>query len=689
MAPSFSDIGTHWAKDCILELAQRRLVSGYPDGSFRPDTTLTRAEFAVLMNNAFPQAQPVRPPLNFPDVPLSHWAHNAVQWGYTRGLFSGYPDGRFQPNIALPRMQAVVVLVTALRLQPLPSPDETLRHYFDDQATIPDWTRWAVATAVASDRVIVNYPNVRQFLPLQDATRGDVAAMLCRALSLPGVPPSSATWHLGIYDLKGSVTVPFERWRGSGRLMRDIQTLLTPFRLFPPGDWVSGRYDSPTEAALREFCGFYGLPTMDVGVFNARFAETLLQADPVDLILAYARDRGAVYQDYLAQESGFDASKLAFLDRGIASSPWATAIADYPTRLQQVPDGQTVASPGRTAVLTGSQQTVTYSPFPQRGIIPALDTAALNFLTGSILQACVCIGSFVDGQIWVRWLGKNALQPAQLWSSTKILPLLNVVAKANAIAAEVPVRECLVCPSGSRNGYGFYNLAADLVNYSSSIASSNAIAALFKQFSTPGELDSWVKQLTGNSALEFRGRYGENPLLSRPDLVRQSSGQRILSSPATDHAGNNFVSTYDLVRILAMLGWHNHLPVAARIPNAQWSSLETVVRAMGTDTARYLDVAIERLGLTSRIESPVILSKLGFGRSSIRDRTELTYLAMLQFVDPRPRKQGKPGMLRTVCMALLGAEASGDANAEARQLDARMAAEVTEILRRVVTQEMA
>ncbi|MEQ9622607.1 S-layer homology domain-containing protein [Coleofasciculus chthonoplastes] len=56
-AAAFPDIQTHWAKDCINQMASRNLVTGYPDGTFRPNGSITRAEFAVLMLNAFPDAE--------------------------------------------------------------------------------------------------------------------------------------------------------------------------------------------------------------------------------------------------------------------------------------------------------------------------------------------------------------------------------------------------------------------------------------------------------------------------------------------------------------------------------------------------------------------------------------------------------------------------------------------------------
>lgn len=685
----FSDIGNHWAKACVLALAERKLINGYPDNTFRPDGTITRAEFAVLSNNVFPDLPLVRPVISFADT-RTHWAKQAIGWGYERGLFSGYPDGSFQPNQAIPRMQAVVVLATALRLK---KPDklnlieDTLTAFFEDAAQIPDWTRWAVAAATLSDRLIVNYPELRLFRPSQNATRGELSAMICRALEIPNqVPVQYATWKTGIYEITGTTTVPFERWKGSGRLMRDIQFRLTPFRLLAPG-WVPGRYDWQTEQALRQFCDFYGLSAMNVGQFDAPFAQALLNADPVTFILAQASDRQKIYNAYLQQEAGYNADKLAFLDRGYPTSAYAPDVSLFPGRMLQKPNS-TIVSLGQTALQAGTNKTVTFKPYPALGIMPEIDNSALDFLHPDILQACVSVGSFVKGDIWTRWLGKNATQPAQMWSSTKIIPLLNVAAKANGVDPTISLRDGLVCPTGQRDGYGFYNLAVDLVSYRTSIGTSNSVAAMFKQFFTPAELEDWLKQITGNSELQFRGRYGEAPLLQDPCLVDSPSREVVLNSPSPSHFGNNFISAYDLTRIVSLLSWHGHLPLNVRIPNADWKSLETIVRAMGTDPARYIDIAIETLGLAAAIEAPVIISKMGFGRSEARARTELSYIAHLQFIDKRPRVKGQPGILRTLSMALLGAAVTGDANEEARRLDARMAAEVTEIVRRVALQEL-
>ncbi len=677
MSSNFPDLDRHWAKSCILALGDRHIVQGFPDGTFRPDTPLTRAEFAALMFVAFPNAPKVRDAVYFPDVSQTHWAYEAVIWGYERGLFSGYPEGYFYPDLLIARMQVMAVLVTALHLPKPPNFDETLTLYFDDAAEIPDWTRWAIAAAVSDNR-LANHPNVRLFRPTQNATRGELAALLCLALEMPNaVPLSYATWSVNIYAIQGSVTVPYERWQGCARLMHDIQVILTDFRLYCGA--IDGRYTSTTEAGLTTFCDFYGLNAMKVGAFDSKFAWALTSADPIAFILAQSQDRQQVYATYLMQEEGLDAEKLAFLDRGYPTSRYAADIPNFPDRLTQKPDGVTLVSP---------ESAIAPDLYPARGEQPPMDAIGLDFLHPDIQQACVCVGSFAEGMIRARWLGKNALQSAQLWSATKILPLLNVLCRANAAHPEAQIRDCMVQPIDSSSGYGFYPLAVDLVSYQEVIGSSNAIAALFKQFSTPEDLQSWVQQITGNFDSDFLGRYGEPPLVESPELWSQPLATALLKASFSDHTGNNALSTYDLTRFISLVGWHNHLFPGAQLPNAQWHSLETAVRALSTDTARYIDVAIDQLGLAPAIESPVILSKLGFGRSDIRYQTELSYVAFVQLIDKRPRAKDKPAILHTIAMALLGANAEGDADLEARQLDARMAAEVTEILRRVLMQEL-
>ncbi|MBD2776931.1 hypothetical protein, partial [Iningainema tapete] len=124
-----------------------------------------------------------------------------------------------------------------------------------------------------------------------------------------------------------------------------------------------------------------------------------------------------------------------------------------------------------------------------------------------------------------------------------------------------------------------------------------------------------MKKITGNQDLVFRGRYGELPYINQPILYDlKTKNVLLLAAPETTR-GDNLVTAYDLVRFIPMLGWHHHLPTQSRLPGAQWNSLEAIIRAMGSDACRYIDLAILALGLEKVVISPTIISKLGNGFS--------------------------------------------------------------------------
>jgi len=117
----FSDVpGTHWAAGAIGAVSAAGLMNGYPDGTFRPAQTLTRAEAAVVLFSAFTPGTG-GPDGGFPDVPSGHWASGAIgalQEGYVLG---GFPDGTFRPGAPVTRAEFSVLLARAMNpafLQP-------------------------------------------------------------------------------------------------------------------------------------------------------------------------------------------------------------------------------------------------------------------------------------------------------------------------------------------------------------------------------------------------------------------------------------------------------------------------------------------------------------------------------------------------------------------------------------------
>lgn len=251
---AFTDINSHWAKACIEQLAERNIVMGYPDGTFRPNGTVSRAEFTALVYSVFPDSLPVRPALTFADVPVTHWAKIAVEWAYERGFLSGYPDQTFRPDVPIPKVQAIAVLAAALQYVFPPTAEETLQLYFDDAIAIPDYAKGAIAISTLK-RLVVNYPDVRQLQPTKDTTRGEVAALWCQALALPNlVPPQYVTWELPLTELKGSRIVSFAVLKANAQLVKELQTRLSVLKIYPRGQRLDGKYGSRLETAIAEFC---------------------------------------------------------------------------------------------------------------------------------------------------------------------------------------------------------------------------------------------------------------------------------------------------------------------------------------------------------------------------------------------------------------------------------------------------
>lgn len=187
MASKFSDIENHWAKACILALAERNLISGYSDGRFRPDATITRAEFAALIRWAFPEIKATQNPITFADVPAKHWASEVIQFAYQSGFLSGYPNKIFKPEQPIPRVQALVALVNGLKYSSPTNATNLLTKTFQDASAIPRYATEAIAAAI-NTRLVVNYPNAKQLKPNQNATRAEVVAFLCQALKISVVP---------------------------------------------------------------------------------------------------------------------------------------------------------------------------------------------------------------------------------------------------------------------------------------------------------------------------------------------------------------------------------------------------------------------------------------------------------------------------------------------------------------------
>ncbi len=179
----FTDVSTnHWAKDFISELTALEVLQGFPDGSFRPDEQVTRAQFAAMLSQAFQKVR-VRSPISFNDVSNRYWAYNAIREAYATGFFSN-TGTNFNPTQSLSRLEVLLAIARGLNYT-FSGSTETILAAYTDAASIRSDVRSAIA-ALTERGVIVNYPHVQSLNADKVATRAEVSALIYRALASTG-----------------------------------------------------------------------------------------------------------------------------------------------------------------------------------------------------------------------------------------------------------------------------------------------------------------------------------------------------------------------------------------------------------------------------------------------------------------------------------------------------------------------
>ena len=140
---SFNDISAHWAKDDIEEWSGKGLISGYEDGTFRPDDKITRAEFVKLINNVI--SIKMEESISFVDVEERDWYFRDLRKAIYGEYIAGYEDNTFRANELITRQEAAVILKNLVQLEEIEG--DVLGKFVDTNNT-PDWSKAALILAV-------------------------------------------------------------------------------------------------------------------------------------------------------------------------------------------------------------------------------------------------------------------------------------------------------------------------------------------------------------------------------------------------------------------------------------------------------------------------------------------------------------------------------------------------------------
>lgn len=174
LGTELSDIIGHWAEENIKHLLGTKAIGGYPDGSFKPDQAINRAEFITILVKAFDLDR--KEGQSFADTE-NHWAKEHIATAVGNGVASGYNENSFGPDDLITREQMAVMIFNASQV-----PELTAKMPFSDQEQISTWAREALENLVGHE-IINGYPD-HSIRPQGIASRAEAVTVIVNTLKL-------------------------------------------------------------------------------------------------------------------------------------------------------------------------------------------------------------------------------------------------------------------------------------------------------------------------------------------------------------------------------------------------------------------------------------------------------------------------------------------------------------------------
>lgn len=182
---TFSDIHDHWAESYINKAVSAGVVKGYPDGTFCPDKSVTRAEFTSMVNKALGNTGSTS--VSFSDVPYNEWYYNDIAKGISATFVGGYDDNTFRPNNAVTREEAAAMIS---RFVPTYGTTGSVSS-FKDKSSISSWATDAVSKIYGKG--YMGAYDDGKYHPQDSLTRAMTAKIICSILDKESIVSSSTT----------------------------------------------------------------------------------------------------------------------------------------------------------------------------------------------------------------------------------------------------------------------------------------------------------------------------------------------------------------------------------------------------------------------------------------------------------------------------------------------------------------
>ncbi|MEW4371538.1 S-layer homology domain-containing protein [Paenibacillus kandeliae] len=185
-AHAATDTQNHWAKQVLNDWQTKGYISGFEDGSLKPDQSVTRSQLAALINKAYGFTQATS--IHYTDVQSSDWYYNDVAIAKAEGYMEGYKDSTFHPNQQVSRQELAVILTTLKKLK-----SSNSANTLTDTVNSPSWSKGSIGAVIDSGLM---KGDEKGFRPKDTTTRAEAVTVLDRSMQ-------AATSAATVYNTAG------------------------------------------------------------------------------------------------------------------------------------------------------------------------------------------------------------------------------------------------------------------------------------------------------------------------------------------------------------------------------------------------------------------------------------------------------------------------------------------------------
>lgn len=178
-AQKYPDVfDSYWASSDINRLTEQCVLEGYPDGMFKPNRKVSRAEMATMVVKGYNlDVTSNCDNLTFTDVPKNHWAHDYISKGVAENMIKGKGNNKFHPSENISRTEALTIMSKGLSCPMDEAKAEQILAKYKDGGKVPCWARECVAKAIENG-ALKNERNQDYIRPDDKTTRAEASSML-------------------------------------------------------------------------------------------------------------------------------------------------------------------------------------------------------------------------------------------------------------------------------------------------------------------------------------------------------------------------------------------------------------------------------------------------------------------------------------------------------------------------------